>query len=90
VATDIGKSVTIARIDTAAGLSDKKLKLPYALQMASWEPLPVSKEALVELTLRRSLVNYLALCRQSHTRAQLGAVYLQYVSLMFPWIWVVV
>jgi hypothetical protein len=45
--------VTIARPDIVAGLPARKPNLPYVLQTASGETIPVMREAHVELTLGR-------------------------------------
>jgi predicted aspartyl protease len=53
VIIDTGASVTIARPDIVAGLPERKSNLPYVLQTASGETIPVIREARVELTLGR-------------------------------------
>jgi hypothetical protein len=45
-----GASVTINRPDIAARLPKRDPPMKCALQMASWEGLPILKEALVTLT----------------------------------------
>jgi hypothetical protein len=49
--TDTGASVTITWPDIVVGLPERKQSRLHSLQKASWETLPVLKEALVELTL---------------------------------------
>jgi hypothetical protein len=51
VTVDTGASVTIIRPDIAVRLLKKDLPTKCALQMASWEALPILKEALVTVTL---------------------------------------
>jgi predicted aspartyl protease len=53
VIIDTGASMTIARPDIVAGLPERKPNLPYVLQTASGETIPVMREARVELTLGR-------------------------------------
>jgi hypothetical protein len=50
VTTDIGESVMITRLDITTGLPKRDLTMPYVLQMASEEILPIVKEVLVKLT----------------------------------------
>jgi hypothetical protein len=51
--TDTEASVTIAIPDITTGLPERDLTTSYVLQMASGETLPISKEALITLTLGR-------------------------------------
>jgi sulfur transfer complex TusBCD TusB component (DsrH family) len=51
VTIDTGLSVTMARPDITAGLTKSDLIMPYILQIASGDILPILKEALVKLTL---------------------------------------
>jgi hypothetical protein len=53
VTIDTGASVTIARPDMVVGQPERKPSRAYVLQTASGETIPVLKEALVELSLRR-------------------------------------
>jgi hypothetical protein len=46
--------VTAVRPNNAAGLLKKMPSQYYILQMASWETLPILKEALVEVTMGHS------------------------------------
>jgi hypothetical protein len=50
--SDTGASVTITGPDVA-GLSERKMSLPYILQTVSGETIPVMKEVCVKLTVGR-------------------------------------
>jgi len=57
VIIDTGESVSIARPDIVAGLPARKTTRSYSLAMASGQTIPIDKEALVELTLGRCVLN---------------------------------
>jgi hypothetical protein len=57
VIIDTGASVSIARPDIVAGLPVRKTTRSYSLIMASGQTIPIDKEALVDLTLGRCVLN---------------------------------
>jgi predicted aspartyl protease len=72
VTFDTGASVTISRPDIVAGLPERKTNLPYVLQTASGETIPVMREAHVELTLGRRPLRIWVLCANTTDELILG------------------
>jgi hypothetical protein len=63
---DTSASVTIAMLDTAVGLCERKLSRPHILHTASEDSLPTLMQTLVELILGQESSADLGSCRQIH------------------------
>jgi hypothetical protein len=57
VIIDTGASVSIARPDIDAALPVRNTTRSYSLIMASGQTIPIEKEALVDMNLRRCVLN---------------------------------
>jgi hypothetical protein len=82
---DTGASVTTVRPNTAAGLPKRKPS-HYILQMASWETLPILKEALVELTLGQSPIRIAVFIMENANEFILGLHVLHTYDALHSWI----